>query len=211
MASQAEETPSCTTTEDKEATQNQDNLTEDISTEIQQTDSQPSPARTNPGRGRPPKTTPPSSQKKIVAKEGGSAAQDAPGFQDDPSDADYMPSKQSTAAHLAWVLASISQVWWAHIIPYSVHNNTTTTNKQGNIFSLFTESQLKPAGSSSYMSSRGRRIRKRPRRNFPPGEQAAQVFSAVSSLTTTLYPKLYTGYEMCWVSSYRNIQDYIRV
>ncbi|GLD51562.1 zinc finger and BTB domain-containing protein 17 [Lates japonicus] len=52
-------------------------------------------------------------QKKIVAKEGGSAAQDAPGFQDDPSDADYMP-----------------------------------------------KSQLKPAGSSSYMSSRGRRIRK---------------------------------------------------
>lgn len=35
---------------------------------------------------------------------------------------------------------------------------------------LFTESLLKSASSSSYMSSRGRRTRKCPRRNFPPGE-----------------------------------------
>ncbi|XP_034552710.1 zinc finger and BTB domain-containing protein 17 [Notolabrus celidotus] len=34
------------------------------------------------------------------------------------------------------------------------------------------KSQLKSAGSSSYMSSRGRRIRKPPRRNFPPDNDA---------------------------------------
>ncbi|XP_076598099.1 zinc finger and BTB domain-containing protein 17 isoform X1 [Chaetodon auriga] len=121
VASQADESPPSTVTEDKEPT-NQENVKENMSTETQQTVSQPNPARTHSGRGRPPKTTPLSAQKKIsVKKEEGSAAQDAPGFQDDPSDSDYTP-----------------------------------------------KSQVKSAGSSSYMSSRGRRIRKPPRRNFPP-------------------------------------------
>ncbi|XP_032377172.1 zinc finger and BTB domain-containing protein 17 isoform X2 [Etheostoma spectabile] len=121
LASQAEESPNIPT-EDKEPPQNQETVKEDIPNETPQTVSKPSPTRTHSGRGRHPKTTPISAQKKIsVKKEGESAAQDAPGFQDDPSDADYAP-----------------------------------------------KSQLKSAGSSSYMSSRGRRIRKPPRRNFPP-------------------------------------------
>eukprot|EP00064_Thunnus_orientalis_P017431 superscaffoldBa00003701_g17513 len=111
--------------EDNEPTENKNNLKEDredVSTETQQTASQPNPSRNYSGRGRPPKTTPVSAQKKVsVKKEEGSATQDAPEYQDDPSDADYMP-----------------------------------------------KSPLKSAGSSSYMSSRGRRIRKPPRRNFPP-------------------------------------------
>lgn len=128
-AEQREELESCpaevasqakgsTPTEDEEPTQNQ----ETTSTETQQTVSQPSPIRTHPSRGRTPKTAPPSVQKKIsVKREDDSATQNAPGFKDDPSDADYTP-----------------------------------------------KSELKSAGCSSYMSSRGRRIRKPPRRNFPP-------------------------------------------
>ncbi|XP_068997172.1 zinc finger and BTB domain-containing protein 17 isoform X2 [Embiotoca jacksoni] len=119
VASQAEEQPPSTPTEENDPTQSQDGLKEVISAE---TDSQPNPTRTHQGRGRPSKTNPLSAQKKISVKnEEKSAAQDAPVFHDDPSDADYTP-----------------------------------------------KSQLKAAGSSSYMSSRGRRIRKPPRRNFPP-------------------------------------------
>lgn len=94
MASQAEESPPSTPAEDKEPTQNHENLEEDISTETQQTVSQPSPARTHSGQGRPPKTAPVSTQKKVpVKKEEESDVQDAPEFQDDPSDTDYTPSK----------------------------------------------------------------------------------------------------------------------
>lgn len=96
MASQAaEEIPPSTPTADKEPTQNQENVKEDISAETQQTVCQANPARTHSGRGRPPKTTPLSVQKKISVKKEKeeSAAQDAPRFQDDPSDADYTPSK----------------------------------------------------------------------------------------------------------------------
>ncbi|XP_062282594.1 zinc finger and BTB domain-containing protein 17 [Scomber scombrus] len=125
VALQAEESSSSIPTEDPEPTESKDSLeedVEDVSTETQQTASQPNPARPYLGRGRPPKTTALSAQKKItVKKEEASATQDATEFQDDPSDADYMP-----------------------------------------------KSPLKSAGSSSYMSSRGRRIRKPPRRNFPP-------------------------------------------
>lgn len=93
VASQAEENPPSIPTENKEPTQNQDNLKEDISTETQQTISQPCPSRTYSGRGRPPKTTHSSAPKKMpLRKEKENAAQDAPGFQDDPSDADYTPS-----------------------------------------------------------------------------------------------------------------------
>lgn len=93
VASQAEESPSIPT-EDKEPPQNQETVKEDIATETHQTVSKPSPTRTHSGRGRHPKTAPISAQKKIpVKKEEESAAQDAPGFQDDPSDADYAPSK----------------------------------------------------------------------------------------------------------------------
>lgn len=97
VALQAEESPPSIPTEDNESTQSKDNLSEDredVSTETQQTASQPNPGRIHSGRGRPPKTTPPSAQKKVsVKKEEGNATQDAPEFQDDPSDADYMPSK----------------------------------------------------------------------------------------------------------------------
>ncbi|XP_031724577.1 zinc finger and BTB domain-containing protein 17 [Anarrhichthys ocellatus] len=127
VASQAEESH-CTPTEDKKPAQNQENVKEDVSTETQQTVPSPNPARAHSGRGRAPKTTPVSAQKKIsVKKEEESAAQDAPVFQDDPSDADYAP-----------------------------------------------KSQLNSAGSSSYMSSRGRRIRKPPRRNFPPDNDSEE-------------------------------------
>ncbi|XP_051281410.1 zinc finger and BTB domain-containing protein 17 isoform X2 [Dicentrarchus labrax] len=117
VATQAEESPPSTPIEDKEPTQNQEDLKEDISTETKQPVSQPSPARTHSGRGRPPKTTPVSAQKKTSVKK----EEESVGFQDDPSDTDYTP-----------------------------------------------KFQLKSAGRSSYMSSRGRRIRKPPRRNFPP-------------------------------------------
>nr|XP_020468276.1 zinc finger and BTB domain-containing protein 17 isoform X2 [Monopterus albus] len=122
VASQAEDSSPSISTEDKEPTQNEDSLKEDSSIETQETVSQPSTTSTYLGRARLPKTTSVFAQKKIsVQKEKENASQDASGFQDDPSDADYMP-----------------------------------------------KSQLKSAGSSSYMSSRGRRIRKPPRRNFPP-------------------------------------------
>ncbi|XP_049437010.1 zinc finger and BTB domain-containing protein 17 isoform X2 [Epinephelus fuscoguttatus] len=127
VASQAEDSPS-TPTEGKEPTQNLQNLKEHISTETQQTASRPNPARTHSGRGRPAKTSPLSTHKMVSVKEEEEcAAQDVPGFQDDPSDADYNP-----------------------------------------------KSQLKSAGSSSYMSSRGRRIRKPPRRNFPPDNDSEE-------------------------------------
>ncbi|XP_030590257.1 zinc finger and BTB domain-containing protein 17 isoform X2 [Archocentrus centrarchus] len=122
VASQAEECPPSIPTEDKETTQSQEILEEEISAETQPPVSQPTPTKTHSGRGRPPKTASLLAQKKMSVKneeEGG--ASDAPSFQDNPSDADYTP-----------------------------------------------KSPLKSAGGSSYMSSRGRRIRKPPRRNFPP-------------------------------------------
>lgn len=114
VPSQAEESPHSTPTEDKDPTQNQENEKEDISTETQETVSQPSPARTHPGRGRPPKTTPLSAQKKIsVKKEEENSAQDAPGFQDDPSDADYTPSKSIFIESI-----NIYKVFKVHMILY---------------------------------------------------------------------------------------------
>lgn len=81
-------------TEDKEPTQNQETLKEEIPPETQQPVCQPSPARTHSGRGRPSKTTIVTAQKKTsVKKDEEKAAQNAPGFQDDPSDTDYTPSK----------------------------------------------------------------------------------------------------------------------
>nr|XP_019944267.1 PREDICTED: LOW QUALITY PROTEIN: zinc finger and BTB domain-containing protein 17 [Paralichthys olivaceus] len=111
VAAQAEQSASCTSciiTEDKEPTQNQDNLKEDTFTETQQTASQPSPA------AQSPETTPPSGEKTVEG-----TAQDSPGFQDDPCDTTIAPRLE-----------------------------------------------LKSGGSSSYTSSRGRRIRKPLRRNF---------------------------------------------
>ncbi len=94
VASQAEESPACAPTEDKEPTQNQENLTETVSAEPQHNVSPPNTVRTHSGRGRPPKATPVSAPKKTsVMKEEESAAKDVPGFQDDPSDTDYTPSK----------------------------------------------------------------------------------------------------------------------
>lgn len=91
-ASHAEENPPSISTEDKDATENQVSLKEDISSEIQQTASQP--ARPYSGRGRPPRTTASSASKKVlVKKDVEKEARDAPGFQDDPSDTDYAPSK----------------------------------------------------------------------------------------------------------------------
>ncbi|KAG7520449.1 hypothetical protein JOB18_029496 [Solea senegalensis] len=107
VASQAEEIPACTPTEDKEPTQNQDDM-KDISTET-------SPSTTK-SRGRPPKSIPHTAQIKIE-----SVTQDATGFQDDPSDTDYTPKAQS-----------------------------------------------KSGGRSTYISSRGRRIRRSQRRNSLP-------------------------------------------
>lgn len=92
VASQAEQTPLTTSTEVKEATQNQETLQEEIATETQQAVLQPDVHRTHLGQGRPPKTTPVSTKKK-VKKEEGTAAREAPEFQDDPSDADYTPSE----------------------------------------------------------------------------------------------------------------------
>lgn len=92
VASQAEEQPLNTpVVEDKEPTQSQDDLKEDDSAKTTETVSQPSPTRTHSGRGRPPKSTPPSAQKKVPVKTEEENA--VPGFQDDPSDADYAPSK----------------------------------------------------------------------------------------------------------------------
>ncbi|KAM7410951.1 hypothetical protein PAMA_021085 [Pampus argenteus] len=116
------ENPPTIPKEDNKPTESQDNLTDDVSAETEQTASPPNLTRTNSGQGPPSKTAPLSPQKKVPVKtDERSATQDASEFQDDPSDADYMP-----------------------------------------------KSPLKSAGSSSYMSSRGRRIRKPPRRNFPP-------------------------------------------
>lgn len=121
VAAQAEKCTPAISTEDHQASQSQDSLDKNISADTQQNGAQPNPTRTNSGRGRPPKTTLPPTQKKLsTKKEDGSAAPDAAGFQDDPSDADYTP-----------------------------------------------KSLLKSSGSSTYMSSRGRRIRRPPRRNFP--------------------------------------------
>lgn len=93
MASQAEESPAAAPTDEKELTQNELTSKEEVSTETEQTVSQPNPAGTRSGRGRPPKTATLSAQKKTsVKKEEGSAAQDVPGFKDDPSDTDYTPS-----------------------------------------------------------------------------------------------------------------------
>lgn len=92
--SQAEEDPSSILTEEKNSTENQVSLKEDISSETQQTVSQPCPTRPHSSRGRPPKTTPSSAPKKMsISKETEKEARDAPGFQDDPSDTDYAPSK----------------------------------------------------------------------------------------------------------------------
>ncbi|KAM9855466.1 zinc finger and BTB domain-containing protein 17 [Aulostomus maculatus] len=117
VALQTEESPPQTPAGGNKFTESQENVPAEL------TVSQPNNTTTPSGQGRPLKTTPPSSSlKKITVKtEEDSAAQDAPGFQDDPSDADYTP-----------------------------------------------KSPLKSASSSSYMSSRGRRIRRPPRRNFPP-------------------------------------------
>lgn len=94
VASEAEENPPSIPTEDKESTQNQVSLKEDVSSETQRTVSPPCPTRPYSGRGRPPKTTPSSAPKKVsVKKEMEKEARDAPGFQDDPSDTDYAPSK----------------------------------------------------------------------------------------------------------------------
>ncbi|XP_039903350.1 zinc finger and BTB domain-containing protein 17 [Simochromis diagramma] len=122
LASQAEECPRSIPTEDKETIQSQDILEEELSAETQKPVSQPKPTRTHTGRGRPPKTSHLLTQKKTSVKnKEESGALDAPAFQDDTADADYI-----------------------------------------------LKSPLKSAGSSPYMSSRGRRIRKPPRRNFPP-------------------------------------------
>ncbi|XP_029012770.1 zinc finger and BTB domain-containing protein 17 [Betta splendens] len=122
VACQAEANPPTSPAENKEPKEIQDSSKEEISTETEQTISQPCSTRTLSGRGRTHKTTPSTAPKKMnLKKEKDNAAQDAPEFQDDPSDADYTP-----------------------------------------------KSPLKSAGSSSYVSSRGRRIRKPPRRNFPP-------------------------------------------
>lgn len=97
MALQAEEGPTSIPTEDPEPTGSKVSLEEDgedISNETQPTASQPNPTRNYSGRGRPLKTTPLSAQKKItVKKEEASPAKDRHEFQDDPSDADYIPSK----------------------------------------------------------------------------------------------------------------------
>uniref|UniRef100_A0A3Q3J5H4 Uncharacterized protein n=1 Tax=Monopterus albus TaxID=43700 RepID=A0A3Q3J5H4_MONAL len=94
VASQAEDSSPSISTEDKEPTQNEDSLKEDSSIETQETVSQPSTTSTYLGRARLPKTTSVFAQKKIsVQKEKENASQDASGFQDDPSDADYMPSQ----------------------------------------------------------------------------------------------------------------------
>lgn len=119
VTSQAEESPPSIPTEDKEPPQNQENLKEDIHPETQQDVCQPSPTRTHSGRGRPPKATPLSAQKKISVKtEEESAAQDVPGFQDDPSDADYTPSK----CIFICILMFTSQVLKleVHVMHYSV-------------------------------------------------------------------------------------------
>lgn len=92
VASQAEQAPLTTPAEVKEDTQNQETLQEEMSTETQQAVLQPDAHRTHSGQRRPPKTTPVSMKKK-VKKEDGTAAREAPEFQDDPSDADYTPSE----------------------------------------------------------------------------------------------------------------------
>lgn len=94
VATQAEECPPSTPPEDKETPQSQDTLEDEIPAEAQQPVSQPNPTRTHSGRGRPPKTASFVSQKKMSLKnEEEGVASDASGFQDNPSDADYTPSK----------------------------------------------------------------------------------------------------------------------
>lgn len=93
VAGQAEEFPSGTPTEDLKNSQSED-VNGDISADPEQTASQPNPIRKHPGRGRPPKSSQVSAQKTVSVKEEeeGSLA-NTTGFQDDPSDADYAPSK----------------------------------------------------------------------------------------------------------------------
>lgn len=90
VALQAEESPPTTTAEDNEPTESQEDLREDAPVETQQT---VSPPRTHPGRGRPTKLAPLSAHKKISVKKEDGDTKSAPEYQDDPSDADYTPSK----------------------------------------------------------------------------------------------------------------------
>lgn len=93
VAAPAVEFPSGTPTEDLKNSHSED-VNGDISADPQQTASRPSPIRKQPGRGRPPKSSQVSAQKTVSVKEEeeGSLA-NGTGFQDDPSDADYAPSK----------------------------------------------------------------------------------------------------------------------
>lgn len=94
VASQTEESPSCTLADDNEPTQSKENSQEDTSSDTQQTVSQSIPARTCSGQGRSPKTTPVFTPEMLsIKKEEEIAVQNVPEFQDDPSDTDYMPSK----------------------------------------------------------------------------------------------------------------------
>lgn len=89
-----EEDPSDTPTENTQPPQNQQNLEKDNSTEKQPTASQSNITRSVSSRGRLSKSAPLSGQKKISVKsEEEGAVKVASGFQDDPSDADYTPSK----------------------------------------------------------------------------------------------------------------------
>ncbi|XP_028309783.1 zinc finger and BTB domain-containing protein 17 [Gouania willdenowi] len=126
VASQVEELPTEPPVEKMEVSQSEEISNEEVSTEAESTVSQTTPTKTPVGRGRPSKNNDqPASKKMICKKNEASSVKSASAFQDNPSDSDYTPSK---------------------------------------------ESELKSDGVSSYMSSRGRRIRKPPRRNFPPDE-----------------------------------------
>lgn len=102
-----------------------------------------------------------SSQKTLsVKKEGASTVQIVPERCDDPSDTDYMPSRNRNES--------------MPVLNFQVKVMT-------NIMHLLAESQLKLSTISSYMSSRGRRIRRPARRNFSPGEQIIHIcFSALA-------------------------------
>lgn len=113
---------------------------DNVPSDAQQVVSQPKP------QGKQPKT-PPSAMKKAVVKK--SIESVAKGFRDDPSDADYTPSECLLSVNISCFVSKETVIM---------------------TFYVFSESSYKSSGSSSYMSSRGRRIRKPPRRNFPPGE-----------------------------------------
>lgn len=95
VASQAQESPSSNPTEESAQSQeNQENQGE-IVAEAQQAVPSTNSSSNHPVRRRVPKATGVPAQKLSIKKEEESVEQDVSGFQDDPSDSDYTPSRST--------------------------------------------------------------------------------------------------------------------